>query len=162
MSPRPMHLRTAIIALVAILAVPWTGALAGETREGEVTFRLTLEGPVEPDDGFFIDVRCDGGEFCRGLDEQRTVYFCAHPVIVDTTVCEAKSFEFTVAIPPQRIEYHLNRVPNVDAPQHQATIVLSGSWQVHGGHQVISLGYVYPDGTSAPPPALPDTAMSAP
>jgi len=147
--------------LVALLVAPMVAiptALAG-THSGEVTFRLTLEGDVNPADGFFLDVRCDGGDFCHGMDEQRTVYLCADEVIVDTVRCEAKSFEFTVEIPTQAIEYYLYQAPNVAASEERV-LVLSGSWDVRGGSQLISLGYVYPGGTApTPAPILPDTAM---
>ena len=145
--------------LAALLAAPMVAAppvIAG-TESSEVTFRLTLQGPVNPEDGFLIDVRCDGGDFCNGVDAERFVYICAPPVIVDTVLCEADSFEFMVGIPPQLIEYHLYRVTDLDQPEKHPTEVMSGPVPVHEGPQVISLGYVYPGGS--PAPALPDTAM---
>ncbi len=68
------------------------------------------------------------------------------------------TFEFTVGIPPQVIEYHLYRDTDVADPESESVVVvLSGTVPVHQGRQVISLGYVYPGGT--PAPAVPDTAV---
>jgi hypothetical protein len=149
------------IGLLALLAVPWAGALAGEPddpNEATVTFRLTLEGPIQDDDGFVIDVRCDGGDFCNGLDDSRFVYFCAHPMVVDTVRCDQDPLEFTVDMPPQVIGYELIRKPNVDEDGLAADSVLSGSVVIHDGTQVISLTYIYPAG----PRALPNTALPNP
>jgi len=145
----------AVLLVAPMVTVP--PVMAG-TDSAEVTVRLTLEGPVNPDHGFFMDVRCDGGDFCNGVDTRRTVFFCA-PIISDTVLCEMDTFEFTVDIPPQVIEYHLYRDTEVADPESEGVVVLSGTVPVHEGRQVISLGYVYPGGTSAP--ALPDTAMPA-
>jgi hypothetical protein len=150
-------LRACVVASMVLTssAVP---ALGG-TESGEVTFRLTLEGAVQSDDGFYIDVRCDGGDFCNGIDKPRYVYFCATRTVADAAICarEDRTFAFTVAIPTQRIEYTLYRVPDVEAPTPElaATAVLSGSLGVHTGANTISLGYVY----SHAAPALPDTAL---
>jgi len=146
----------AVLLVAPMVTVP--PVMAG-TDSAEVTVRLTLEGAVDPDHGFFIDVRCDGGEFCNGVDTRRTVFFCAPPIIVDTVLCEMDTFEFTVGIPPQVIEYHLYRNTDLMEPEPVDVVVLSGTVPVHEGRQVISLGYVYPGGTSAP--ALPDTAVPA-
>ena len=152
-------IRPTLAALLAAPLIAVSPVIAG-TESGKVTVRLTLQGPVNPDDGFLIDVRCDGGDFCNGVDAERFVYICAPPVVVDTVLCEADSFEFTVGIPPQLIEYHLYRVTDLDQGEKQRTEVMSGPVPVHQGVQVISLGYVYPGGS--PAPALPDTAMSTP
>jgi hypothetical protein len=146
--------------LAALIALSMTaGAAFAGSESGEVVFRLTLDGDVNPDDGFLIDVRCDGGEFCNGVNNARTLYFCAAPILVDTVLCEAKTYEFTVAIPPQAMTYTLYRVPNVADPGHEPIPLLSGAWQVHGGSQTISLGYVYPAGDGEGSPLLPNTAM---
>jgi hypothetical protein len=150
-------LRACIVAsmLLTSSVVP---ALGG-TDSGEVTFRLTLEGAVQSDDGFYIDVRCDGGDFCNGTDRPRYVFFCATATIADAAICvrEDRTFEFTVAIPAQRIEYTLYRVPDVNASTSlvAGAAVLSGSPEVHAGANTISLGYVYSDAAQA----LPDTAL---
>jgi hypothetical protein len=146
--------------LAALMALSMTaGAAFAGSESGEVVFRLTLEGDVNPDDGFFVDVRCDGGDFCHGVNSARTVYFCAAPIVADTVLCEAKTYDFTASIPPQSMTYTLYRVPDVADPGHEPVAVLSGAWQVHGGSQTISLGYVYPGRDSAGSPTLPDTAM---
>jgi hypothetical protein len=147
------------VLLAATIAAP--PAQAG-TEGGEVVFRLTLEGPVGTDEGFYIDVRCDGGEFCNGADEPRYVYFCATAEIADAAICrgEDDTFEFSADIPPQGITYELYRQTEISrTDMHRSGVVLSGSWQVHEGRQVISLTYVYPGGAA---PTLPDTAMMAP
>ena len=149
-------IRPTLAVLVVAPMVTVQPVMAG-TDSAEVTFRLTLEGPVNPDHEFYIDVRCDGGDFCNGVDTARTVVICAAPIVVDTVLCEVDTFEFTVGIPPQLIEYHLYRVTDLEVPEPVA--VLAGTVPIHEGRQVISLGYVYPGGTSAP--ALPDTAMQA-
>lgn len=162
----PRRLRIALFGLLALLVLPSSGALAGEEDTGQVTFRLTLQGEVEPDDGFVIDVRCDGGDFCNGADEERFVYFCAHPIVVDTVRCEAdEPIEFTVSIPPQQIEWYLYRNPNVLEPEPESRLILSGTTQVREGTQTIALGYRYPGAPApapTPAPALPDTAMPMP
>ena len=162
----PEWIQTMGRLLRGVLALALLGAVTGappalaSTDSGTVTFRLTLEGGVEATDGFFIDVRCTGGDFCHD-GKQRTVYFCSDPVIVDTVLCKPTVFDFTVAIPTQPIEFFLYRTPDIADPDHEPVLVLSGAWQVHGGDQVISLGYVYPGGGAGGAP-LPDTAMAAP
>jgi hypothetical protein len=140
------------LLLVPLLGVPF--ATAG-TASGEVVFQLTLEGPVHPDDGFFLDVRCDGGDFCEG-GEPRSVFFCGE--VADSEICEVRTYEFRVAMPPQTIEYHLNRVPEVAMSGSEPVVVLSRMQEVSEGRQTFSLTYVYPGG--APAPALPDTRVT--
>jgi hypothetical protein len=142
------------LLLVPLLAVPIASA---GTDSGEVIFRLTLEGPVDPDDGFFLDVRCDGGDFCED-GEPRSVFFCGE--VADFEVCQAKTYEFTVAMPPQTIEYYLNRVPEVATSGSEPVVVLSGTLEVGQGRHTVSLRYTYVG--AAPAPALPNTAMAAP
>lgn len=150
------------LGIAALLALPVAGAFAGQPNDSDsgatVTFRLTLLGPIQDDDGFVIDVRCEGGDFCNGLDHPRYVYFCAHPQVVDTVLCTTQPIEFTVDMPAQQIGYELIRKPNVDEDGSLAETVLSGSLNIHGGRQVISLTYIYPGGA----PSLPNTAMPAP
>lgn len=157
----PRRASVAVIGLVALLIIPWSSAIAGQSDDpgtASVTFRLILLGPIQDDDGFVIDVRCEGGEFCHGLDEPRYVYFCAHPMVVDTVRCDREPLEFTVDMPPQQIGYELIRKPNVDEDGEAAQTVLTGSLSIQAGAQVISLTYIYPGGAST----LPNTAMPNP
>ena len=155
----------AAVGLVLSLFVSVSPVTAGTEDTGHVTFRLTLGGPVPDDEGFYIDVRCNGGEFCNSVDEPRYVYFCATSHIADAAICvsDIDTFWFTVGIPTQRITYELYRETDISrTDEHRSEVVLSGSWVVHSGEQTISLGYIYPGGPTSPPPVLPDTAMSAP
>ena len=154
-------MRACIVASMVLTAMT-VPALAG-TDSGEVTFRLTLGGTVQPDDGFYIDVRCDGGDFCNGMDTPRNVTFCGTEAVADAPLCvrEDQTFEFTVTIPTQRIDYTLYRIPDLNVADPVGTPVLSGSWDVHDGEQTISLGYDYPGGEPAAAPVLPDTALPA-
>jgi hypothetical protein len=163
-APAPLVGLAAALILGGLMFMAVSPVIAGGQQTGEVTFRLTLEGPVPDDEGFYIDVRCDGGEFCEGADEPRYVYFCATPDVADAAICigDTNTFQFTAGIPTQRITYDLYRETEISRTDEQrSAVVLSGSWEVRAGEQVISLGYVYPGGTNGPG-VLPDTAMPAP
>jgi hypothetical protein len=104
-----IHLFLAVIVAVGAL-VP-TGARAGETDPftGEVTIRVTLEGPVRTGDTFGVrsgcrEERClteDGFLVCSQPDESYA-----------WTPCSARSYEVTVRIRPGlTLDYALLRWP---------------------------------------------------
>lgn len=142
----------AALLVAPMMAVP--PVMAG-TDSGEIVFRVTLEGPVDPADAFKLVVECSGHHYCGEIGN----FVCAPP-LSDTVVCEAKSYEVLLAMAPQSIEYALYRAPDLTAFSQEEHLLVAGSWDVHPDRQVISLGYAYPDAESTAP-ALPDTAMPA-
>jgi hypothetical protein len=146
----------AALLLAPVFAIP--SATAG-TETGEVVFRLTLRGAVDPADAFKLVVDCRDHHYCGEVGN----FVCAPPRS-DTLVCEAKTYEVVLGIGPQSIDYalHMTRdLVSFDGREAEEDLLLSGSWDVHAGRQVISLGYVYPGGASGGP-SLPDTAMGPP
>jgi hypothetical protein len=75
--------------------------------------------------------------------------------LADHPVCSATTYEWTVDLATGPLEYDFVRTRDVMDEQEEQ-LQHSGTWQIHSGHQVISLGYVYPGGM------LPDTAVPTP
>jgi hypothetical protein len=154
---------TVVAALAAVLigAAPQPATGGGST--GEVIFRLTIEGPMPADDGFLLDVECDGD---IPLCDPPGNFICVAEPIIDTPSCGRPpgtvgptTVEMRGELVPQTIEWRLIRVSNLPSVDREEEVVLSGSWTVHTGQQVLTLGYVYPD-PSQPAPTLPDTATA--
>jgi len=145
-----------VVALLLAPLIAAPSATAG-TATGEVVFRLTLQGPVDPADAFKLVVDCRDHHYCGEVGN----FVCAPPRS-DTFVCEAKTYEVVLDIAPQSIDYALyitHDLVSFDGQKPDEDLLLSGSWDVHDGRQVISLGYHYSGGEPAAPPALPDTAL---
>jgi hypothetical protein len=151
--------------LVALLFATSVAPVAAEelgADTGEVTFRVTLSGPVDDRDGFLIFTRC-GDEWCdapvsEAYPEGQTVYACAKG-LADQVPCEATTYEWTVELATGPLEYDFVRNRDVFGDQeHQ--VLHSGSWVVHSGEQVLSFAYAYPSNSAGP--TLPDTAVPAP
>ena len=153
--------------VAALLIAPMVGVpptLAGSDR-GEVVFRLTLEGPVPPTHTFAIECGPTSGGENACFSVESIVVVCSPPdPTYDYEPCEARTYEL-VATPPvgQTIEYTLLRwtTPDLAHTEDQPEQHLAGTWTVHEGRQVISLGFVYPGGSGPSAPMLPDTAMPA-
>lgn len=143
------------IASMLVAAIPAT-SLAGEEYE-EILFRVTLEGPVDPSHAFSIRRSCRE-EPCVTQD---IIELCGPPSeSTNVPTCSARTYELTSEIRAGlTIDYALLRTtPTSDVPEEH----LNGSIVVQEGRQVISLGYVYPDGSTRQPgasPVLPDTAL---
>lgn len=157
-SKRAGLLRATLAALVTVLMVAASPALAG-TKSGEVVFRLTLEGPAPPTHTFAI--RCSGEEVpCRGPETITIV--CSPPdQTYDYALCEAKTYELVVGAPVgQLIEYAVLHwtSPDLSHTDDQPEELLTGTWTVVEGRQVILLGYQFGAGTPAAP-TLPNTAV---
>lgn len=160
-----MHLRRFVspLALIAFCLplFSMSPVSAGEPQTtGEVTVRVTLTGDVDERDAFVVWHRCDD-PWCAG--EAVSGGPAGHPVVAcgvglaDHPVCSATTYEWTVDLATGSLEYEFVRLRDVlGANEHQVQHV--GSWEIHAGQQVISLGYDYP----SPVGMLPDTALQAP
>lgn len=157
------------LAVAVFLLVVASPTLARETgtSTGQVTFRVTLSGPVDEADAFVVFTRCSD-EWC---DENTSADYPAGQTVVacgkglaDQVVCSATTYEWTVELETGLLEYDFVRTRDVLRDQEDQ-LQHSGTWQIHSGHQVISLGYAYPSTDDRAEPggdALPDTAMSLP
>lgn len=158
--PRHIQLfrRTVIpVALILLATSPVAAQELGATT-GEVTFRVTLSGPVDTRDAFVVYTRCDD-EWCdettaAAYPDGQSVVACGIG-LADHPVCSATTYEWTVDLAAGPLEYDFVRLRDVLGDQEEL-LQHSGTWQIHSGQQVISLGYVYPGGM------LPDTALTAP
>ena len=139
-----------LAALAATLVTPALAVDAGTDYEA-VTFRVTLEGKVDPGHTFAVRQACEE-EQCVTED---FVVVCAPPdPSYDWPSCSARSFEYTVQVRAGlTLEFALLRW-TTPSTQDQPDAHLAGSWVVQDGAQSISLGYVYPSLNT-----LPDTAM---
>ena len=148
-------LSAVVSALVAaaVTAVPVSSGEAGGGETGDVVFRVTLEGPVDPSHTFTVSRTCVE-ERCAIEDAE---FVCSPPNVGTGGTCASGTYEFTAQIEVGlTLEYALKRWTD---PAGQPQEFLHGSWVVHQGRQVISLGFDYSPGGDQP---LPDTAMRAP
>lgn len=166
---RPHLIRLLCASLAVLLTAPFmagSSPTAG-SEHGEVVFRLTLEGPVPATHSFAISCGSidPGAEFpCFG---ETISIACISPENASpfhaSDACTARTYEVIGQVPAgQTIEYALLHWTTSDLSHtaEQPEVHLAGSWQVHEGRQLISLGYVYPGGTDAR--VLSDTAMKTP
>lgn len=154
--------------MAAFAASPVLAEEAG-SQTGSVTFRVTLSGPVDDADAFLVVSRCDD-PWCQ--DQAFEDGPIEHPVVAcgaglaDAPVCSVTTYEWTVELQTGTLEYEFVRIRDVQgANERQVQHV--GSWEVHGGQQTLSFGYVYGgSGTGgnrgSGAPTLPDTAVPAP
>jgi hypothetical protein len=151
------------VLLVSTVA-PVTAQEAGADR-GDVVFRVTLTGAVDPDDEFYVVSRCPD-EWCQsqpvaGGPIEHSVVACGPPDrVADATVCSARTFELTIPTMPGTLEYRFFRMRDVGGA-NEVQLLHQGSWEVHTGRQVLTFVYEYPGGSTAPS-ALPNTALPAP
>ena len=157
---RPIRLIPRLLIPAALILLATSPVVAQElgATKGEVTFRVTLSGPVDTKDAFVVFTRCDD-EWC---DETTTA---AYPVgqsvvacgigLADAPVCSATTYEWTVDLATGPLEYDFVRIRD-NIGEQEFLVQHSGTWQIHAGHQVISLGYVYPGGM------LPNMAVATP
>jgi hypothetical protein len=134
------------------------------TEEGRVVFRVTLQGPVSAAHTFGI--RCFPGSTgnpspCFGVED--IVIVCSPPnKHYDYEPCEPTTYEVVAHAPlGSEITYELLRWTSLDLAHtdDQPEEHLGGSWTVHTGRQVVSLGFLYDGG---PPAALANTALPSP
>ncbi len=151
-----------VLATILVLGVV-TPAAAEEigTTTGEVVFRVTLTGPVDSDDAFVIWSQCPD-EWCQtqviaGGPREHPVIACGQG-LADQVTCSATTYEWTVELVPGTLEYRFERFSALTDQDPQ--ILHTGTWEVHLGRQVLSLGYTYPSTSGAG--QLPDTALPAP
>jgi hypothetical protein len=161
---RALLLLSAAFGLVMLSAMP-SPALAG-TDKGEVVFRVTLTGPVDPDDHFIIHLRCPD-EWCQppkipGMptpeDYEKPVVVCGRN-LADQPICSARTYEWTLELIPGTLHYRFEREPdgaNDPTGSGASQTLVEGSWQVHSGRQVLTFEYVYPSASSQ----LPNTAVA--
>ncbi len=157
---RPARLVPHLLIPVALILLARSPVVAQElgATTGEVTFRVTLSGPVDTKDAFVVYVRCDD-ERCD--ETAAAAYPEGHPVVAcgiglaDAPVCSATTYEWTWDLATGPLEYDFLRTRDVMGEQEDL-LQHSGSWEIHTGSQVISLGYVYPGGM------LPNTALPTP
>ena len=152
-------MRACAVALVLAPVISVSSAVAGTDEPGEVVFRVTLEGPVDPGNTF--GVRREYADGCCVVDPIEMVCGIPNPSTPLLPLCSTRTYEFVwEAEVGATIEYELVRWSTADLSSDAAEYYLAGDWTVHEGRQVISLGYVYPGGAPTAP-ALPDTALSA-
>jgi len=142
-----------VLILFGLLAAP----VVAQEDEGRVTFRVTLEGPVDPTHSFAVQ-----REYSNAINSAQMVCGIPSPSEPQLPLCSATTYEFSVGVPAgETIEYELVRWPTSDLSSDAAERYLRGEWEVQGGRiRTISLGYVYPDENGAGDNTLPDTAMS--
>jgi hypothetical protein len=165
------------LAATLLLAILGTVLLSPATvraqETGSVVFRLTIEGPVPPDDDFALGRTADP---CCFNDPVHV--FCGAGIGTSAEPCEARTYEIGYEFPVGTvIDYAYRRWPggNADA----AETFYSGEVTVQAQEQVIAVTYQYgggggqqtpasgtgtgTGGTPAPQPtpapAVPDTAM---
>ena len=140
-----------LAALVLLVGASSVLAVDAGVEYEEVTFRVTLEGAVDPTDTFAVRQSCVE-ERCVTED---VVILCAPPdPSYDWPTCHAGSYDYTVQIRAElTLEYALLRW-TTGSTQDEPDVHLAGSWVVEPGSQTITLGYVYPGSAT-----LPDTAM---
>ena len=167
-----VRFRLVLVAMVALAALAPAAAQAGESDQfsAHVTFRLTLEGPVEADDTFAVRVQCRKEICVTPGHNAPTLCGPPHPDGA-WELCAAGTYEFEIHVRPGlTVDYALRRYPN-PAPGTDPEEHLEGSWVAVEGEQVISLGYNYSSGAPAPAAptpaptaeaALPNTALPAP
>ena len=132
--------------------------------KGEVVFRVTLSGPVDPDDAFVIWSRCPD-EWCQtqviaGGPIERPVVACGRG-LADQVTCAATTYEWTVDLDPGTLEYRFERTRDLPG-DNEVQVLDTGEWEVHGGRQVLTFEYVYPSQSSKGGVTLPDTALPTP
>lgn len=140
--------------MLALFTSPVSAGELGPEYEGyeQVTFRVTLSGPVNPEHTFAVRQGCVE-EICATED---IVIVCRPPSDVSGGLppCSATNYEYSIH--PRAgltVEYALLRYTGPSGPDG-FEVHLEGEWVVQPGTQTISLGYVYP-GVSP----LPDTAL---
>ena len=150
-----VRVRLAAVVLAFLAGATAPPVVSGGASTGEVVFELTIQGPMPDDEGFLLDVECEGDV---PLCDPPGNYICVAEPIIDTPPCGDPPTTVVASgeLAPQAITWRLFRVTGLPIPE-EMTLVLSGSWTVHPDRQVLSLGYVYPDPGA---PALPDTSMA--
>jgi len=153
----------AIATLLATMIAPVAAQELG-TDKGEVVFRVTLTGQVDPDDGFAIFSRCPD-EWCQsqviaGGPIEHPVVACGRG-LADQVTCTATTYEWTVELDPGTLEYRFERMRDL-LGDNEVQILHTGTWEVHSGRQVLTFEYAYPAQSSGGGVILPDTALPAP
>ena len=85
-------LRACVAALILAPVLSVSSAVAGTDRTGEVVFRVTLEGPVDPGDTF--GVRREYVDGCCVVDPIEMVCGNANPSTPQLPLCSARTYEF--------------------------------------------------------------------
>lgn len=152
-----------IAAVLLVTGIAPVAAQEAGSDTGDVVFRVTLRGPVDPDDAFLVWSVCPD-EWCQvevveGGPIQRPVIACGPPdIIADAVMCSEKTYEWTVELIPGTLEYRFERQRDVPGDDERQ-LLHTGTWEVHSGRQVLSFVFEYPGGA---PTTLPDTAVPAP
>ena len=166
--PRAVMLPTLVMIILGANLSPVAAQEAG-TETGNVTFRMTLSGPVDDRDGFFVIVDCQD-EWCADetldpLPDGKIVMFCG-PDVADAPVCNAGTNEFTIGLQTGPMEYWLYRIRDLPGDSENQ-LLHHGTGQIVAANQTVTVEYVYPGAGGAGTggggtPTLPDTAVPAP
>jgi hypothetical protein len=165
--PRAVTLPALVMTILGASLSPVAAQEAG-AETGTVTFRMTLSGPVDERDGFFVIVGCED-EWCADetvdpLPDGKIVMFCGLDV-ADAPVCDAGTDEFTIELQTGPMEYWFYRIRDLPGDSENQ-LLHHGTGQIVAASQTVTVEYVYPGAGGATggagTPTLPDTAVPAP